>query len=78
MPARRALATAFVLEELHEVQRHVPSVVLVRKDDDGMGTDEAAVVLKRAKIERQITQVGRQYAAGSAARSKPRHRTQLR
>ena len=36
-PAGRALAAAFMLEEPHQVQRHIPHVILIGKDHDGVG-----------------------------------------
>ena len=66
--AGRALAAAFVLEELHQVERHRLHVVLVGQDDNRVRADEAAVFFQRAEIERQVGHRRRQDAAGGAAR----------
>ena len=58
-PARRALAAALVLEEAHQVERHVLHVVLVAEDHDRGRADEAAVFLQRAEIQRQVVHATR-------------------
>ena len=52
--AGRALAAAFVLEELHQVQRHGLHVVLVRQDHHGVAADKRAMLLELTEVERQI------------------------
>src|SRR5215475_7762014 len=64
--AGRALAAALVLEKLHQIQRHSLDVVLVGEDHNRVRPYEAAVFFQCSKIERNIGQRGRQYAARRA------------
>ena len=66
--AWRALAAALVLEEFDEVERHCFHVVLVGKDHNSVGADEAAIFLQRAEIERDVGHGRGQDAARGAAR----------
>ena len=66
--AGRALAAALVLEEAHQVQRRGGDRIPVRQDDHRGRTDQAAMLLKRAEIERDVGHRGGQYAARGAAR----------
>src|SRR5439155_12863233 len=52
--AGRALAAALILEEAQEVEGDRAHAVLVRKDNNGMRADEAAIGLQRAEIERDV------------------------
>ena len=52
--ARRALTAAFILEEPHQVQGDAFDVVMLREDHDGSRTDKAAMLLQRAKVERNV------------------------
>ena len=66
-PAGRALAAALVLEEAHQVERRASHVVLVREHHDRGRADEAAVLLQRAEIERDVAMRRGQDAARGAA-----------
>src|SRR5471032_913927 len=69
LTARRALATAFMPEELQEVDRRILGAVLVGEHHDGVAADERALLRKfAAEVERDVAHRCRQDATRRAAR----------
>src|SRR6185312_16160400 len=66
--AGRALAAAFILEELHQIQRGSLYVVLVGEDHNRVRPHETAVFFKGSEVERDIGHRCGQDAAGRTAR----------
>src|SRR5262249_28089090 len=65
--AGRALTAAFVLEELHQIQRGSLDVVLVGEDHNRVRPYEAAISFEGSEIERDIGHGSRQNPPGGSA-----------